>query len=77
MPRREIRLTESGDGRWEARDMGVKISAVGATRGEALDQLDGVVAAVRGEGGHYPSDEELRRVGVDPDLNRQRRDRNR
>lgn len=68
MPRR-IRLVER-DGRWEARDLNVDVSAVGETRDEALDQLDDVVAAVRGDGGHEPSDEELRAAGVDPEMNR-------
>lgn len=68
MPRR-IRLVERDD-RWEARDLNVEVSAVGETRDEALDQLDDIVAAVRGDGGHEPSDEELRAAGVDPEMNR-------
>lgn len=71
MPRR-IRLTESYDDRWEARDLDVEVSAVGDTREEALDQLDGVVAAVTGDGGRKPTDEELRAAGVDPAVNRVR-----
>jgi len=71
MPRR-IRLTESYDDRWEARDLDVEVSAVGGTREEALDQLDGVVAVVTGDGGRKPTDEELRAAGVDPETNRVR-----
>jgi predicted RNase H-like HicB family nuclease len=67
---REIHLTESEDGWWTARDLGVEISAQGETRAEALDNLDAVVAAVTGDGGHEPTDEELRDLGVDPDVAR-------
>ena len=48
----------------EARDFDIEVSAVGETCDEALNQLEDVVAAVRGEGGHSPSDEELCAVGV-------------
>lgn len=66
---REIRLVES-DGLWTARDLGVEVSAQGATRAEALSNLDEVVAAVEGDAGREPTDEELRELGVDPDENR-------
>lgn len=68
---RRILLIER-DRRWEARDLDIEVSGVGETRDEALNQLDDVVAAVRGEGGHSPSDKELRAVGVDPEANRVR-----
>jgi len=65
---RRILLIEH-DREWEARDLDVEVSVVGETCDEALTQLDGVVAAVRGESGHPPSDEELRAVGVDSEAN--------
>ena len=67
---REIRLLENPDGQWTARDLEVEISAQGKTREEALSALDRVVAALRGEAGHEPTDEELRELGVDPDVAR-------
>lgn len=71
---REIRLTENPDGRWTARDETVGISAQGETRAGALDALDDVVAAVTGDGGHEPTDEELRELGVDPEVARSQGD---
>lgn len=65
--RRTIRLVENPDGQWTARDLDVEISAQGTTRAAALAALDDVVAAVRGEGGHEPTDEEIRALGVDPE----------
>ena len=64
---RHIRLTENADGQWTARDLDVEISAQGATREAALDALDGVVAAIRGEAGHEPTDEDRRALGVEPE----------
>jgi hypothetical protein len=69
-PTREIRLVENPDGQWTARDLGVGISAQGETRADALDALDDVVAAVLGDGGHVPTDEEIRALGVDPEVAR-------
>ena len=63
---REIRLVENDDGRWTARDLGVGVTAQGATRTAALSALDDVVAAVTGDGGHPPTDEEIESLGVDP-----------
>lgn len=63
---REIRLVRNPDGQWTARDIDVEVSAQGATRAEALDALDAVVAALDGDSGHAPTDEELRELGVDP-----------
>jgi hypothetical protein len=65
---REIRLVENPDGRWTARDLQVGVSAQGETREAALATLDDVVDAVAGDGGHEPTDEELREFGVDPDV---------
>jgi hypothetical protein len=67
-----ITLTRNEDGRWTARDLEAEISAQGETRKEALDNLDRVVAALRGEEGHPPTDEELRDAGIDSDENAQR-----
>jgi len=39
-----------------------------------LDNLDAVVAAVDGDGGHSPTDEELRELGVDPEVARSQDD---
>jgi hypothetical protein len=67
---REIRLVENPDGQWTARDLDAELSAQGATRDEALDALDRVVAAVDGDAGHDPTDEEIRALGVDPEVAR-------
>lgn len=67
---REIRLIENPDGWWTARDLDVGITAQGATRSDALESLDAVVEAVTGDGGHVPTDDELRELGVDPDVAR-------
>ncbi|QLH82611.1 type II toxin-antitoxin system HicB family antitoxin [Halosimplex pelagicum] len=67
---REIRLVENPDGQWTARDLGVEVSAQGATRSAALENLDAVVDAIAGDGGHEPTDEELRELGVDPETAR-------
>jgi predicted RNase H-like HicB family nuclease len=67
---REIRLRENADGQWTARELHVQISAQGATRAEALENLDAVVAAVTADGGHEPTDEELRDLGVNPEAAR-------
>lgn len=66
-PEREIRLLENPDGQWTARDIRVGISAQGETRESALANLDAVVAAVESDGGHEPTDEEIRDLGVDPE----------
>ena len=71
---REIRLSENPDGRWTARDLDAEVSVQGETRTAALDALDAVVAAITGDGGHEPTDEELRELGVDPDVARRQDD---
>lgn len=67
---REIRLVENPDGWWTARDVEVGVTTQGETRTEALDALDDVVAALEGEAGHEPTDEEIRALGVDPETAR-------
>ena len=64
-----ITLTENPDGNWTARSLTAEVSAQGETREEALENLDEVVAAVRGEGGREPTEEELRELGIDPEEN--------
>lgn len=70
----DIRLTENPDGQWTARDLDAAVSAQGATREAALAALDDVLAAIDGEAGHEPTDEELRNLGVDPEVARSQSD---
>ncbi|WP_353635029.1 type II toxin-antitoxin system HicB family antitoxin [Halobacterium sp. NMX12-1] len=72
--RRDIRLIQNPDGRWTARDLDRELSAQGATRNAALDALDDIVAAVHGDGGHEPTDDEIQELGVDPEVARSQRD---
>ena len=67
---RRISLIEDDSGLWTARDVDKKLTAQGTSKEEALANLDAVVAAVEGEGGHEPTDEELRELGVDPEVAR-------
>lgn len=67
---REIKLIENPDGWWTAVDLELDLTAQGATRERALESLDEVVEAVTGDGGHAPTDEEIRALGVDPDIAR-------
>jgi hypothetical protein len=46
------------------------VTAQGESRRTALDNLDAVVEAVDGDGGRPPTDEEIRDLGVDPDVAR-------
>jgi hypothetical protein len=71
-PDREIRLLRNPDGKWTARDLGAGVTAQGKSRSVALDNLDAVVAAVEGDGdgGHPPTDDEIRALGVDPETAR-------
>jgi len=69
-PEREIRLLKNPDGRWTARDLRAAVTAQGESRRAALDNLDAVVAAVEDGGGHPPTDDEIRDLGVDPEAAR-------
>lgn len=69
-PDREIRLLKNPDGQWTARDLRVEVTAQGESRDAALDALDAVVEAVEGDGGRRPTDEEIRALGVDPEVAR-------
>jgi len=40
----------------------------------ALDNLDAVIEAVEGDGGRPPTDEEMRDLGVDPEVARSQSD---
>ena len=73
-PDREIRLVKNPDGQWTARNLRVGITAQGEGRDGALDNLDAVVEAVDGDGGQPPTDDELRDLGVDPDVARSQDD---
>ena len=73
-PDREIRLLKNPDGQWTARDLRVEVTAQGESREEALENLDAVVAAIESDGGHSPTDDEIRDLGVDPDVARSQDD---
>jgi len=66
---REIRLTEYDDGYWTACDLKTELFAQGKSRNEALENLDGVIAAVEDGAGREPTDEELEALGIDPEEN--------
>lgn len=70
---RRITLTEE-DELWTAHDDERGLTAMSETREGALEKLDAVVEAVEGDGGHPPTDEELRAAGIDPEENDRRRD---
>lgn len=73
-PEREIRLLENPDGQWTARDLRAGVTAQGESPVAALDNLDAVVEAVEGDGGHPPTDDEIRDLGVDPEVARNQGD---
>ena len=67
-PDREIRLVKNPDGQWTARDLRIGVTAQGNSRDAALDNLDGVIEAVGNDSGRSPTDEEIRDLGVDPEV---------
>jgi predicted RNase H-like HicB family nuclease len=67
---RKITLTREEDGWWVAREKTIGLTTQGATRDDALENLDEVIAAIEGDAGRAPSDEELRSAGIDPEDNR-------
>ena len=73
-PDREIRLLKNPNGQWTARDLRVGVTAQGESRAVALDNLDAVVEAVEGDGGQPPTDDEIRELGVDPEVARSQDD---
>lgn len=73
-PDREIRLLKNPDGQWTAHDLRVGVTAQGESRDIALDNLDAVVEAVKGDGGQPPTDDEIRELGVDPEVARSQDD---
>lgn len=70
---RVITLCKDADGTWTARDETAKLTAQADSRSEALSALDNVIDATEGDGGHKPTNEELREAGIDPKENRARR----
>jgi predicted RNase H-like HicB family nuclease len=68
--RQTIELVENPGGSWTARDETTGVASQGETREAALENLDEAVALYRGEIGHEPTDEELRELGVDPEVAR-------
>jgi len=73
-PTREISLIENPDGQWTARDLRAEVTAQGESRDAALDNLDAVVEAVENDGGHPPTDDEIRDLGADPETARTQSD---
>ncbi|WP_049935600.1 type II toxin-antitoxin system HicB family antitoxin [Haloplanus natans] len=73
-PDREIRLLKNPDGRWTARDLRAGVTAQGDSREVALEKLDAVVEAVDGDSGHSPTDDEIRDLGVYPEVVRRQGD---
>lgn len=65
---------ENPDGTWTARDESVEMTATGYTRKDALENLGLVIAAAEGEAGHKPTDDEIVKLGVDPETARDRDD---
>jgi predicted RNase H-like HicB family nuclease len=61
----EIRLWREDD-RWIARDVETGVTTQGASREDALANLDEAVALHNGEIGHEPTDDELGALGIDP-----------
>lgn len=60
----EIHLWREDDW-WIARDVETGVTTQGATRADALANLDDAVALHTGDTGREPTDEELREVGID------------
>ncbi|MBB6645420.1 type II toxin-antitoxin system HicB family antitoxin [Halobellus ruber] len=73
-PDREIRLLRNPDGQWTARDLRVGVTTQGESREAALETLDSVVEAIEDDGGHPPTDEEIRELGIDPEVARSQGD---
>jgi len=61
----EIRLWRE-DGWWIAKDVATGVTSQGSFREAALSNLDEAVALHEGEIGRQPTDEELRKAGIDP-----------
>jgi len=62
-----ITLTDDGDW-WVAKDTETGVVSQGKTREKALANLDEALAGYEGEG-REPTDEELRKAGINPDKN--------
>jgi predicted RNase H-like HicB family nuclease len=64
---REIRLIEEDSGGWSAIDEETGVASQGASRQEALANLDEAVALHKGEIGEPVTDDDLREWGIDPE----------
>jgi predicted RNase H-like HicB family nuclease len=66
---RRITLIQEDDGTWVAIDTELHVGGQGATREDALSELDDAVALHTGEGGERIEDEEafMREIGLDPE----------
>lgn len=62
-------LSRNPDGRWTARDLEHGVTTQGETRDDALERLDEVLDALQDEGGRAPTEEDLRKLGIDPSDN--------
>jgi predicted RNase H-like HicB family nuclease len=60
-----ITLTDRGEW-WVARDIETGVTSQGRTSHEALENLEEALAGYHGEG-EPPTDEDLRKLGIDPD----------
>ena len=61
----EIRLWREDDW-WIATDVEIGVMTQGQSREAVLEKLDEAVALYDGETGREPTDEELRKFGIDP-----------
>ena len=61
----EIRLWRDDDW-WVAKDVETGVTTQGASREDALANLDEAVVLPSGEIGREPTDDELRELGIDP-----------
>lgn len=68
--RRTIVLRAQPEGGWTAIDEDTGVASQGTTREQALDNLDEALDAYHGRNTTYPSDSELREMGVDPETAR-------
>lgn len=60
-----IRLRQEDDW-WIATDLDTGVTTQCETREAALENLDDAVALYEGDRGRAPTDEELRKMGIDP-----------
>jgi predicted RNase H-like HicB family nuclease len=63
-----ISLIENDTGTWTAIDGETGVASQGDTREKALDNLDEAVALHKGEIGDPVTDDDVRELGLDPDV---------